>query len=152
MGRNTHAAIGNGRSAALVSNVGSIEWLCWPRFDSPSFLAAMLDAEKGGHWRISPRAPFRASRSYAEDSNVLVTTFETPGGDVTLTDLMPVFSEDEKHFLTVFVVARGVTGTPRNLEPTKCEGWAWFGWDELPQPLFRPLQTLVTIGWRPGGA
>jgi 8-oxo-dGTP diphosphatase len=54
--------------------------------------------------------------------------------------------------LTVFVVARGVTGTPRNLEPSKCEGWAWFGWESLPQPLFQPLRTLIALGWRPGGA
>ncbi len=63
-----------------------------------------------------------------------------------------VFANDGKHFLTVFVVARGVTGTPRNLEPSKCEGWAWFGWESLPQPLFKPLQTLIALGWRPGGA
>jgi 8-oxo-dGTP diphosphatase len=63
-----------------------------------------------------------------------------------------VFANDGKHFLTVFVVARGVTGTPRNLEPSKCEGWAWFGWESLPQPLFQPLRTLIALGWRPGGA
>lgn len=71
-----------------------------------------------------------------------------------------VFEDDEKgegggqptdHFLTVYVVARGLQGTPRNLEPEKCEGWAWFGWDSLPAPLFRPLQNLLRIGWRPGG-
>jgi 8-oxo-dGTP diphosphatase len=63
-----------------------------------------------------------------------------------------VFTQQDKHFVTVFVVARGIRGTPKNLEPTKCEGWAWFGWDALPSPLFKPLQTLITIGWRPAGA
>lgn len=63
-----------------------------------------------------------------------------------------VFVEEGKHFLTVFLVARGITGTPQNLEPDKCEGWAWFSWDALPQPLFKPLQTLVSIGWKPAGA
>jgi 8-oxo-dGTP diphosphatase len=56
-----------------------------------------------------------------------------------------------QHFLTVYVVARSLQGTPRNLEPEKCEGWAWFGWDALPTPLFQPLQNLQRIGWRPGG-
>ena len=63
-----------------------------------------------------------------------------------------VFPEAERHFLTVFVVARGIAGTPQNLEPDKCEGWAWFEWGALPIPLFKPLQTLLAIGWRPGGA
>lgn len=63
-----------------------------------------------------------------------------------------VFLEAERHFLTVFVVARGIAGTPQNLEPDKCEGWAWFKWEALPIPLFKPLQTLLAIGWRPGGA
>jgi len=62
-----------------------------------------------------------------------------------------VFHEAERHFLTVFVVARGLSGTPRNLEPDKCEGWAWFEWESLPTPLFKPVQTLLSIGWRPGG-
>src|SRR6266851_7944000 len=91
-----YGIIGNSRSAALVSNAGSIDWLCWPRFDSPSLFTAILDPEKGGFWRIAPTETFRAHRRYIESSNVLLTTFETPGGKVTLTDLMPVFSEEEK--------------------------------------------------------
>jgi 8-oxo-dGTP diphosphatase len=63
-----------------------------------------------------------------------------------------VFAEANKHFLTVFVVARGISGTPKNLEPAKCEGWAWFSWEALPSPLFKPFQTLLSIGWRPGWA
>jgi 8-oxo-dGTP diphosphatase len=63
-----------------------------------------------------------------------------------------VFSDANRHFLTVFVIARGISGTPQNLESDKCEGWAWFQWDNFPIPLFKPLQTLLSIGWRPGGA
>jgi 8-oxo-dGTP diphosphatase len=62
-----------------------------------------------------------------------------------------VFASAGRHFLTVFVVARGITGGVRNLEPDKCEGWAWFQWSRLPSPLFAPLQTLLNIGWRPPG-
>lgn len=63
-----------------------------------------------------------------------------------------VFTEDREHYVTIFVVARGIKGVPANLEPHKCEGWAWFKWEEWPVPPFRPLQSLLQIGWRPGGA
>ena len=85
-----YGAIGDCRSAALVSRSGSIDWLCWPRFDSPSIFAALLDRERGGYWRLSPTEPYKAERSYLPESNVLETCFETKAGAVTLTDLMPI--------------------------------------------------------------
>src|SRR6478672_10601670 len=91
-----YGIIGNGRSAALVGLSGSIDWLCWPRFDSPSLFAALLDRSRGGHFLIAPTEPFTATRAYVEGSNVLVTRFTTAGGEVSLTDLMPVLSEEDK--------------------------------------------------------
>ncbi|HET9299246.1 MAG TPA: trehalase-like domain-containing protein, partial [Candidatus Polarisedimenticolaceae bacterium] len=96
-----YGVIGDGRSAALVSREGSIDWLCWPRFDSPSVFAAVLDPVRGGAWRIAPTGPFRSHQAYAEDSNVLVTTFETTSGRARLTDFMTAISEEEKRRMLV---------------------------------------------------
>ena len=91
-----YAIVGDCRSAALISRRGSVDWLCWPRFDSPSIFAALLDSGRGGCFSISPAAPFTASRRYLDGSAVLETTFETRTGVVRLTDLMPVASETDK--------------------------------------------------------
>ena len=62
-------------SAALVGHDGSIDWCCFPRFDSPSVFASILDPDVGGHFRINPVNPFTTHQEYQHDSNVLVTTF-----------------------------------------------------------------------------
>ncbi len=92
-----YAVIGDCRSAALVSRYGSIDWLCWPCFDSSSVFAKLLDAKSGGHWQIRPTDPFRAQRRYVGTTNVVEMVFETDTGVVRLTDLMPIVSEDRKH-------------------------------------------------------
>jgi GH15 family glucan-1,4-alpha-glucosidase len=91
-----YGIIGDCRAAALVSRHGSIDWLCWPRFDSPSLFAAILDRQKGGFWIIKPSTEFQVERHYAGHSNVLETQFITNSGRATLTDLMPVSAEDFK--------------------------------------------------------
>lgn len=91
-----YAIIGDCHSAALVSRKGSIDWLCWPRFDSPSIFAALLD-EHGGRWSICPEPPFQTTRRYVPQTNVLEGRFAAAGGVLVLTDLMPVASSEEGH-------------------------------------------------------
>lgn len=91
-----YAIIGDGRSAALISKHGSIDWLCWPRFDSASIFGAMIDPGTGGHWSIHPADDSNVSRRYIENTNVLETTFSNDLGKVVLTDFMSVTSEPEK--------------------------------------------------------
>jgi GH15 family glucan-1,4-alpha-glucosidase len=85
-----YGIIGDCRSAGLVSKDGSLEWLCWPRFDSASVFAALLDRERGGFWKISPIPPYSVKREYVTNTNVLQTHFTTASGRAVLTDLMPV--------------------------------------------------------------
>ena len=88
--------VGCTRSAALISRGGSIDWLCWPRFDSESIFGRILDAEKGGFFAIRPAMPFDARRRYLDGTNVIETTFSTESGVARLLDLMPVMTEEEK--------------------------------------------------------
>src|SRR6266404_4289386 len=101
-----YALIGDCRGAALVSRAGSIDWLCWPRFDSPAVFAALLDQERGGRWRIAPtdlhdndvhnNGTRNITRRYVGESNGLATRFECAGGAAVLTDLRPAASEEFK--------------------------------------------------------
>ena len=91
-----YGLIGDMSSAALVGTDGSIDWCCFPRFDSPSVFAALLDPEVGGHFRISPVAPIIDTRQeYLQDTNILETTFTTSSGVVSVTDFMPIAEDDD---------------------------------------------------------
>src|ERR1700752_4800398 len=86
-----YGLIGNMRSAALVGIDGSIDWFCFPRFDSPSVFAAILDCTKGGRFQISPTMDgLRHKQFYWPDTNVLVTRFLSPDGVGEVIDFMPV--------------------------------------------------------------
>ena len=86
-----YALIGDCETAALVSRDGSIDWLCWPRFDSDACFAALLGTPDNGRWRIAPKAEeFRVSRKYRADTLILETRFETDEGVATLIDFMPL--------------------------------------------------------------
>jgi len=85
-----YALIGDGRTVALVARDGSIDWLCWPRFDSDACLSALLGTEKDGVWRIAPAGKAEVSRTYCGDTKVLRTEFRTGTGILRLTDFMPI--------------------------------------------------------------
>jgi GH15 family glucan-1,4-alpha-glucosidase len=84
-----YALIGDCMSAALVARDGSIDWLCWPRFDSEACFAALLGTREHGRWLIAPRDKARTTRRYRPDTLILETCFETADGAATLVDFMP---------------------------------------------------------------
>jgi GH15 family glucan-1,4-alpha-glucosidase len=85
-----YGLIGDMHSCALVSKAGSIDWCCFPRFDSASVFGRILDWERGGYFLLAPRGIRSVTRRYLPGTNVLETTFETEEGRARLIDFMPV--------------------------------------------------------------
>ena len=110
---NDYALIGDRHTAALVSRAGSIDWCPLPRFDSPSVFGAILDAEKGGRFAVTPAGRFASTQRYLPDTNVIETTFETESGRATLTDFMPLFADLRGGLVaphSIVRIVRGVVG------------------------------------------
>jgi len=86
-----YALVGDGHTAALISRDGSVDWLCWPRFDSGACFAALLGTEQHGRWLIAPDSgtPPVVTRRYRGETLILETDFETAEGAVTVIDFMP---------------------------------------------------------------
>ena len=97
----------------------------------------------GGHLEFGESVEACAAREVLEETGLVVQSVRA--GPFT-NDVMTV---EDKHYVTLFVLADSVTGEPQLREPQKCERWAWFDWSDLPEPLFQPLQTLKRSGYVP---
>ena len=110
----SHGIIGNMHTAALICLDGSLDWLCLPRFDSPSVFGALLDDRKGGRFKLSPLgSDFTSEQYYRTDTNVLVTRFCSASGTAEITDFMPMQNRNEKDALLVVRVVKAERGSVR---------------------------------------
>lgn len=97
----------------------------------------------GGHLEFGESVEACAARELGEETGLLASEF-SPGPYAN--DLI-----EGRHYVTLFVVARGVSGEPQRCEPQKCAEWRWCSWHELPRPLFAPLATIQRAGYVPAG-
>jgi GH15 family glucan-1,4-alpha-glucosidase len=118
-----YGVIGNMRSVALVSVKGSIDFLCFPNFDSPTVFAALLDPERGGSLRLAPDMDdMRVKQLYLPDTNILLTRFLSEDGVAELTDFLPVVEKKEEqpfghHILRMLRVIKGQVKFEMRCEP-----------------------------------
>jgi GH15 family glucan-1,4-alpha-glucosidase len=131
-----YAAIGDGRTLALVGVDGSIDWLCLPNLDSESVCAALLDTERGGSFQLAPEVPFTTKRRYVPDTNVLESTFVTDAGVVRVTDAMLLPSQGLTPVRELVRRLEGVAG---------CVPLAW-----RVEPRFGYGAGRTHVGWRGG--
>jgi GH15 family glucan-1,4-alpha-glucosidase len=109
-----HGLIGDLQTAALVSTDGTVDWFCCPRFDSPSVFASLLDADKGGYFRVAPdTSDYVTKQLYFPDSAVLITRFMTDEGVGEVTDFMPIAGATPTDRHRLVRMLRVVRGTMR---------------------------------------
>ncbi len=107
-----YGVIGDMHTVALVGMDGSLDWLCFPHFDSPAVFAAILDAEKGGRFQITPvNSDVNRKQLYWPDTNVLLTRFYSDEGVVEVIDFMPVGAKISAHFHKIIRRVRCVHGS-----------------------------------------
>jgi GH15 family glucan-1,4-alpha-glucosidase len=150
-----HGLIGDLHTVALVGTDGTIDWYCCPRFDSPSVFAAILDAGRGGVFRLSPDGEEWSSKQlYLPDTNVLITRFLTPGGVGEVQDFMPMTSTGapahRPRLIRRVVAVRGQMRFVVNVTPRFDYGRACHDVELTPHGvLFRSpeLQLSLSTGW-----
>ena len=97
----------------------------------------------GGHLEFNEEIEDCAKREVEEETGILLKNIRR--GPFT----NDIFEKENKHYVTIFVIAEKKMGDVKLLEPDKCEEWKWFSWDNLPKPLFLPVQTLIRTGFNP---
>jgi len=117
MDKFNYGVVGNCRTAALISDKGSIDWFCFPDFDSPSIFAKLLDDEKGGYFSFQVESHYSISQKYVEHTNILSTTFNAIEGGFEVIDFMPLYriEDHNDYFLPpeLHRIIRVKYGTPR---------------------------------------
>lgn len=101
-----YGMIGDGETAALVQRNGSIDWLCWPRFDSDACFAALLGTAEHGCWKIAPADAYESDRRYQSDTLILETDHKTTSGVVRVVDFMPI----REHSSVLIRIVTGLKG------------------------------------------
>ena len=100
----------------------------------------------GGHLEFQEELEACVRREVREETGLAVTNVRFG----TLTN--DIFEREARHYVTVFMVCDYASGELQNLEPEKCDEWGWFGWDELPRPLFLAMENVLKTDFTPFGA
>jgi GH15 family glucan-1,4-alpha-glucosidase len=136
-----YALIGDGQTAALVNRNGSIDWLCWPQFDSDACFCALLGTDENGRWLIAPKDPVNSiTRRYETDTLVLETDMVTDSGAIRITDYMPIRDGGASSIVRIVTGVKGRVTMRLDLRPR-------FDYGTLP-PWFEPVDdgVLATCG------
>jgi GH15 family glucan-1,4-alpha-glucosidase len=139
-----YAAIGDGRSVALVGIDGSIDWMCVPELDAPSIFAALLDPARGGSFSLAPAIPYQVTRRYLPRTNVLRSEFSTAEGVVRVTDALTLDTAQSAPWRELVRAVEGMAGTV----PMR---WRLRPRFDFGQVAAEPVPRAGALVWRHGG-